>query len=253
MAPGQPAPAGGRQPDRGPPGGQVREQPRRDERARHHGGAVHRDHAVLEVLPDRHGEIVPAGHRHLIPGQRAEHLCRGALAPVLADGHGHAGGAVTHDRQAVVVGEARLAVPLRPRQRDPQLQAVLTAAGATAILKCMLDQTADLDRVFQALADPGRRVMMERLSQGPASVSELARPLAMSLAAVLQHVQVLEASGLVRSHKSGRTRTCSIDPAALRPAEQWISARRALWERRLDRLGEYLEATPPESGHPGEH
>jgi DNA-binding transcriptional ArsR family regulator len=105
----------------------------------------------------------------------------------------------------------------------------------------MLDQTADLDRVFQALADPGRRVMMERLSQGPASVSELARPLDMSLAAVLQHVQVLEASGLVRSQKTGRTRTCSINPTALRSAEQWISGRRALWERRLDRLGEYLK------------
>jgi DNA-binding transcriptional ArsR family regulator len=117
----------------------------------------------------------------------------------------------------------------------------LTLAGEATILKCMLDQTAELDRVFQALADPGRRVMMERLSQGPASVSELARPLAMSLAAVLQHVQVLEASGLVRSQKTGRTRTCSINPAALRSAEQWISARRALWERRLDRLGEILE------------
>jgi DNA-binding transcriptional ArsR family regulator len=105
----------------------------------------------------------------------------------------------------------------------------------------MLDQTADLDRVFQALADPGRRGMMERLSQGPASVSELASPLAISLAAVLQHVQVLEASGLVRSQKTGRTRTCSINPAALRSAEQWISGRRALWERRLDRLGEFLE------------
>jgi len=117
----------------------------------------------------------------------------------------------------------------------------------------MLDQTADLDRVFQALADPGRRVMMERLSQGPASVSELARPLAMSLAAVLQHVQVLEASGLVRSQKSGRTRTCSINAAALRSAEQWISARRALWERRLDRLGEVLEPGPAAGGHTGEH
>ncbi len=104
----------------------------------------------------------------------------------------------------------------------------------------MLNQAADLDRVFQALADPGRRVMVERLSQGPASVSELARPLAMSLAAVLQHVQVLEASGLVRSQKTGRTRTCSINPAVLRSAEQWISEQRILWERRLDRLGEYL-------------
>ena len=109
-----------------------------------------------------------------------------------------------------------------------------------AILKRMLDQAANLDRVFHALADPGRRVMVERLSAGPASVSELGRPLAMSLAAVLQHVQVLEASGLVRSHKTGRTRTCAIDPAALRSAESWIAERRALWERRLDRLDDYL-------------
>jgi DNA-binding transcriptional ArsR family regulator len=104
----------------------------------------------------------------------------------------------------------------------------------------MVNHVADLDRVFHALADPGRRLMVERLSRGPASVSELARPLEMSLAAVLQHVQVLEASGLVRSQKSGRTRTCSINPAALRSAESWITERRSLWERRLDRLGEYL-------------
>jgi DNA-binding transcriptional ArsR family regulator len=99
---------------------------------------------------------------------------------------------------------------------------------------------ADLDRVFQALADPGRRLMVERLSQGPASVSELGRPLAMSLAAVVQHVQVLEASGLIRSQKTGRTRTCSINAAALRSAESWIADRRTRWERRLDRLGDYL-------------
>ena len=107
----------------------------------------------------------------------------------------------------------------------------------------MLDQAADLGRVFHALADPGRRAMVERLSAGPASVSELGRPLAMSLAAVLQHVQVLEASGLVRSRKSGRTRICTIDSAALRSAESWIAERRTLWERRLDRLGDYLADT----------
>jgi DNA-binding transcriptional ArsR family regulator len=110
----------------------------------------------------------------------------------------------------------------------------------------MLDQMADLDRVFQALADPGRRRMVERLSLGPASVSELGRPLEMSLAAVLQHVQVLEASGLVRSRKVGRTRICTIDPATLGSAEHWISERRALWERRLDRLGDYLAGTAPQ-------
>jgi DNA-binding transcriptional ArsR family regulator len=111
----------------------------------------------------------------------------------------------------------------------------------------MLNQVADLDRVFQALADPGRRLMVERLSRGPASVSELGKPLAMSLAAVVQHVQVLEASGLVRSQKVGRTRTCSIDPAALRSAEGWIAERRSLWERRLDRLGDLLTDTDDDS------
>jgi DNA-binding transcriptional ArsR family regulator len=108
------------------------------------------------------------------------------------------------------------------------------------IVKYMLNQYAVLDRVFQALADPARRVMVERLARGPASVSELAHPLTMSLPAVLQHLQVLEASGLVRSAKTGRVRTCHIQPAALRTAENWITRRRAGWERRLDRLGEYL-------------
>jgi DNA-binding transcriptional ArsR family regulator len=88
--------------------------------------------------------------------------------------------------------------------------------------------------------------MVERLSRGPASVSELARPLPMSLPAVVQHLQVLEASGLVRSEKIGRVRTCRIESAALRPAEQWIVERQRTWERRLDRLGEYLAKRPQE-------
>jgi DNA-binding transcriptional ArsR family regulator len=108
----------------------------------------------------------------------------------------------------------------------------------------VLNQSVPLDRVFHALADPSRRDMVERLSRGPASVSELARPLAMSLAAVLQHLQVLEASGLVRSEKVGRVRTCRIEPSALRTAERWISERRTSWERRLDRLGEVLAELP---------
>ena len=107
----------------------------------------------------------------------------------------------------------------------------------------MLNYAPELDRVFQALADPGRRLMVERLCEGPASVSELGRPLAMSLAAVVQHVQVLEASGLVRTSKTGRTRTCSINAAALRSAEGWIAERRTMTERRLDRLGRYLADT----------
>jgi DNA-binding transcriptional ArsR family regulator len=130
-----------------------------------------------------------------------------------------------------------------------QLSLDLTIVQADGILKRVLNQTTDLDRVFHALADPGRRLMVQRLSQGPASVSELGRPLSMSLAAVVQHVQVLEVSGLVRSQKVGRTRTCSINPAVLRSAEAWISERRSLWERRLDRLGEYL-ADPDDK--PGE-
>jgi DNA-binding transcriptional ArsR family regulator len=108
-----------------------------------------------------------------------------------------------------------------------------------------------IDRVFHALADPNRRVIVERLSRGPASVSELARPLPMSLPAVVQHLHVLEASGLVSSEKIGRVRTCRIEPAALRPVEQWIGARRMSWERRLERLGEYLaesDAEPPKEG-----
>lgn len=86
--------------------------------------------------------------------------------------------------------------------------------------------------------------MVERLSRGPASVSDLAEPLPMSLPAVVQHLQVLETSGLVRSEKVGRVRTCSIEPGALRPVERWIVARRTSWERRLDRLGAYLAEDP---------
>jgi DNA-binding transcriptional ArsR family regulator len=110
----------------------------------------------------------------------------------------------------------------------------------------MLNQSVALDRMFHALADPTRRVMVERLAHGPASVSELAEPLTMSLPAVVQHLAVLEASGLVRSEKVGRVRTCRIEPKALRTAEQWITVRRTIWERRLDRLGEYLAAHPDE-------
>jgi DNA-binding transcriptional ArsR family regulator len=107
---------------------------------------------------------------------------------------------------------------------------------------------ADLDRVFHALSDPGRRLMLERLGQGPASVSELGRPLSISLAAVVQHVQVLEASGLVQTSKLGRIRTCSLNPVTLRSAERWIADRRALTERRLDRLGQYLADTADRPG-----
>ncbi len=105
----------------------------------------------------------------------------------------------------------------------------------------MLNQSSLLDLAFQALADPTRRAMVERLTRSPASVSDLARPLAMSLPAVMQHLAVLEGSGLVVSEKIGRVRMCRIEPRALSLAEQWINARRTEWERRLDRLGDYLE------------
>jgi DNA-binding transcriptional ArsR family regulator len=99
-----------------------------------------------------------------------------------------------------------------------------------------------LDRVFQALSDPTRRAIIERLAEAPASVSDLAAPLDMTLAAVVQHVQVLEASGVVRTEKIGRTRMCRVEPAAFSAAERWISDRRALWERRFDLLEEALRS-----------
>jgi DNA-binding transcriptional ArsR family regulator len=105
----------------------------------------------------------------------------------------------------------------------------------------MLNQSTRLDLAFQALADPTRRGMLARLSQGSASVSELALPFAISLPAVMQHLRLLEASGLVRSEKKGRVRTCRIEPKALAGAEGWIAEQRALWEGRLDRLEDYLE------------
>ena len=104
----------------------------------------------------------------------------------------------------------------------------------------MLNDSQQLNRAFQALADPVRRGMLARLSRGPASVSELAKPFAISLPAVLQHLQSLEASGLVRSRKSGRVRTVQMEPKALSAAEHWLADRRAEWEAQLDRLEDYL-------------
>jgi DNA-binding transcriptional ArsR family regulator len=104
-----------------------------------------------------------------------------------------------------------------------------------------------VDVVFHALADANRRAMVDRLLEGPASVSELAAPLSISLPAVVQHLHVLEGSGVVRSQKTGRVRTCEIEPQALSTAERWIRERRELWEQRLDRLGEFLTAQSDES------
>ena len=110
------------------------------------------------------------------------------------------------------------------------------------MLKHMLElQDPELDDVFRALANPARRAMVDRLSNGPAPMSELAAPLDMTLSAVEQHVKVLRRCRLVSTEKRGRVRTCRLEPETLRGAEAWIAKRRALWERRLDRLGDFLD------------
>ena len=123
--------------------------------------------------------------------------------------------------------------------------APLDGQGWTLIVKYMLNY--QLDKIFAALADPARRAIVERLVQGPATVSELAKPLPMSLPAAMLHLKVLEDSGLVTSQKVGRVRTCRIDPKMLSQAEQWVAERRLMWERNLDRLGAYLDETKPEN------
>ena len=124
---------------------------------------------------------------------------------------------------------------------------------ARRILKSVLNQSVGVDAVFAALADPTRRQLVEELGRGPASVSELAKPLPISLPAVVQHLQVLEACGLVRSEKVGRVRTCRLEVTQLQTVQDWIDERRRTWERRLDRLGDYLAANPnppePEKGN----
>jgi len=104
----------------------------------------------------------------------------------------------------------------------------------------MLNQSPQLDRIFHALSDPTRRAVLDRLTQGPASVSELAAPFGTTLAAIVQHIQVLEASGLIFTEKIGRTRTCCVSPDAIASAERWLSERRKLWEARLDRMEAYV-------------
>ena len=122
----------------------------------------------------------------------------------------------------------------------------IDSKGRQLLLNIMLNQQPNLDLMFQALADPTRRAMIDRLSRGPASVSELAKPFDMSLPAVVQHLQALEHSGLVTSQKVGRVRTVQIQPDTLSLAEQWINDRRTAWARRLDRLGDFLAETEDE-------
>lgn len=109
----------------------------------------------------------------------------------------------------------------------------------------MLEHDEGLDRVFAALADPTRRAMVDRLSAGPISVTELARPFPMTLAAVMQHLKVLTDSGLVSTEKHGRVRTCRVEPDRLRAAERWLAQRRTTWELRLDRLSELIDGPDP--------
>lgn len=118
------------------------------------------------------------------------------------------------------------------------------------MVKRVLDRSDALDRAFSALSDPSRRQMIDRLAQAPASVSELARPLQMTLAAVVQHVQVLELSGLIETRKTGRVRTCSINRDVLSATEQWLTDRRTVWQRRLDRLGGVLDEQAPQDRTP---
>lgn len=104
----------------------------------------------------------------------------------------------------------------------------------------MLAKELHVNRVFQALGDPTRRAILERVSERPFAASHLAQPLNISVAAVVQHLQLLEACGLVKTEKIGRVRTCRLEPGGLSLAAEWISERQALWERRLDRLGDLL-------------
>jgi DNA-binding transcriptional ArsR family regulator len=101
--------------------------------------------------------------------------------------------------------------------------------------------STSLDLVFGALADPTRRAVLKRLGQGDASIGELAQPFDMALPSLMKHVRVLEAVGLVESHKSGRVRTCRLKPAATTDAEHWLAEHRAVWEARLDRLEAYVK------------
>lgn len=109
------------------------------------------------------------------------------------------------------------------------------------MLSAGTNSQVDINRVFHALGDATRRTMLETLSAGPQSVSSLASPLNMSLAAVVQHLQILEDSGIVISEKVGRVRTCKVVPQALSAAENWLHDRRSLWEKRLDKLGALLK------------
>ena len=130
----------------------------------------------------------------------------------------------------------------------PIRKLLLTDARRASIVSCMANHSPHLDNVFSALADPTRRAIIGRLSQGEASVGELARPFDMALPSLMKHIRVLETGGLVESEKHGRVRTCRLMPGAMKGAENWLAEQRAIWEARLDRLESYvatLEKKPP--------
>jgi DNA-binding transcriptional ArsR family regulator len=104
----------------------------------------------------------------------------------------------------------------------------------------MKRSSIDMDRLFHALGDPTRRAILDRLTERPMSVSQLAEPIEVTLTAVAQHLQILEEVGLVHTEKLGRVRTCRIDAAGFQALEQWIRDHRTAWERKLDRLGQFL-------------
>ncbi len=112
----------------------------------------------------------------------------------------------------------------------------------------MLNQLISLDRVFYALSDPSRRAIVEHLSKKAASVTELAEPFSMSMAAVVQHVQILEECGLIRTQKVGRVRTCRLETMPFEKMENWLVERKKFWNRNLDRLGEFLASQDLKKG-----
>ena len=127
----------------------------------------------------------------------------------------------------------------------------LTLGPSGSTLKLMLQyQAQPLDLAFQALSDPGRRAMVERLSLGPASVSDLAQPLPMTLSAVVQHLKILEEAGLVTSRKTGRVRTCALEIGVMSQVEAWFAERKRFWQQQYDQLEAYLARTAPEETDP---
>ena len=147
-------------------------------------------------------------------------------------------------------GRARLEVP-RPNHGLTPVVTSIPSASVTETVRAMPSPKVNIDRVFHALGDPTRRAIVEKLSEGPLSVSRLATPLEITLTAVIQHLQVLEESGLVHTEKLGRVRTCRLETAGFSVLEQWIRDRRSMWERRLDRLGDLLaESDEDESSLP---